>query len=170
MPWCLKCDQANQIIEHTRGSGGQQHRSLPVQQAMASQLYNKSHNFAYPIITVVIGIIQTTCHGLHYRKNLHRLRNCIIPNEETARAQDPRGCRSTMCWVGNYAISQWVWVLGFIQWLIEMRVRGCWKIVQLPYTPFLHWLWRRSWDNQLSHRTVHLTDMNALFEEVGLWK
>ena len=40
------------------------------------------------------------------------------------------------CWVGSYAISQWVCVLAFISWPLKMRVTRCWEIAQSP-TPLL---------------------------------
>ncbi len=40
------------------------------------------------------------------------------------------------CKVGNYVMSQQVWVFGFIPWSTAMRATGCWEIVQFPTAPF----------------------------------
>ena len=43
---------------------------------------------------------------------------------------------SDNCRVGNYGISQWVWILAFIPWPIWMKVTGCCDISQFPRPHF----------------------------------
>ena len=69
-----------------------------------------------------------------YSKIPYPLRNHIIPNEASIRAQEPQSSRPSGswtfggCWVGNYAISQRVWIHAFIPWPVGMRIAGCWEI------------------------------------------
>ena len=80
---------------------------------------------------------------LPYSKNPYPLRiRIILPNEIAVRVQEPQrdspsdswvpGC----CQVGNYAISQWVWVLAFIQWPMRTMVIWCWKLSHFPTPHF----------------------------------
>ena len=50
------------------------------------------------------------------------------------------------CWVGNCAISQWVWTLAFIPWQMEWGHR-VWGNCAIPLTHFLQWFQHWSWDN-----------------------
>ncbi len=60
----------------------------------------------------------TSVYKYYHSKNPFLLRNCIIPNEATVRAQEAWGCKlsgswsSSGCQVGNYAISRQVY--GFL--------------------------------------------------------
>ena len=70
--------------------------------------------------------------------------NCIIPNEATAGDHELRVCRPSgswspkCCWVGNYVISQGVWILVFVTWPTSMRVIGVGILCNCQH-PFLHW-------------------------------
>ncbi len=61
-----------------------------------------------------------------YSKNLYSLRTCIIPNEAIIRDLEPWECRangfwsSGGCWLGIYAISQWVWVVVLLYDMVHV--------------------------------------------------
>ena len=81
-------------------------------------------------------------HTKKYSKKPYPLRIQIIPKKTTIWAQKRIGCRPSGSWgpgrwkVGNYVISQWLWVLAFIPYPMGMMATGCWKIMHFPTPPF----------------------------------
>ena len=85
-----------------------------------------------------------------YSKNKYPMKNRTIPNKATVGVQEPQGWRPSGswspngCWVRNYVNSQWIWVLTYIPWRMEMRITGCWEIAHSPppsFSRFWHWSW-----------------------------
>ena len=104
-------------------------------------------------------------------KDLYPLRNRIIPNEATIRVQQQWGCRlNASCsprtrWVGNYVISQRVWVLAFISWPMWIKVTGCWEITYF-LTPHF------STDFDIGHgdNVLYITTDVAFLVEDWVWE
>ena len=90
-------------------------------------------------VEVPTWILQFTLHYLDqiqnetYSKYPYMLINQVIPNLAIVGAQKSQGCLPSGSWcfsccqVGNFVISQWVWVLDFIPWPMQMRATRCWE-------------------------------------------
>ena len=84
-------------------------------------------------------------HSVDNSKNPYPLRNRLIANEATARADKPWRCTPSGslgpsgCWFGNYTISLWVWVHVFISWPMGIRSLGVGKSrnSQHPISPMI---------------------------------
>ena len=105
--------------------------------------------WSLPVDTQLVSPVTVCPCIVHYSKKPYPLRNCKIPKEDIVRDQEPRGRRLSGSWspdgclVGNYAISQHIWVLAFILWPMGM---SHWVLVNCIITngPFLHWSWNKT--------------------------
>ena len=88
----------------------------------------------------------TFCIKWYYSKNPYPLRTCIILTRRSFGSrnhirQHPSDSWCSDSWeVGNYTISQWVWVLAFIPWPMGMTSLGVDKSLNYPhpFSPYFH--------------------------------